>query len=178
MLINSIVLNAASINFICSSFQGSTFPAYNLSAEVSPLDNLTEPMVGSNNTYFNIQDGIYSQTAGVPLNSNMQRKDSSFLGTGDSLDLGGLQSQDSFGRWVSSIIADSPGSVDDAVLESSISSGNDSFASPAIDQHQSSVPVEIFVITDFSPSWAFSTETTKVCFPFLQSFVTILWCLL
>ncbi|KAJ6726501.1 CALMODULIN-BINDING TRANSCRIPTION ACTIVATOR 6 [Salix purpurea] len=63
---------------------------------------------------------------------------------------------------MNSIIDDSPGSVDDAVLESSISSSHDSFASPGMDQHQSSVQEQMFTITDFSPAWGFSNQTTKI----------------
>lgn len=110
----------------------------------------------------------------------MQEKDARILGTGDSLDVlvnDGLQSQDSFGKWINDIIADSAGSVDNALVESSISSSHDSHTSPAIDQLQSSVPEQIFVITDISHTWAFSAEMTKV-FCFLLPSVSILGCLL
>ncbi|CAK7326385.1 unnamed protein product [Dovyalis caffra] len=144
---------------------GSTLSGYHLSAEMSALGNLTESIVRSSNTQFNNPDSVYSQLTGAQVNSDGQRKDSIVLGASDSLDMlvnDGLQSQDSFGRWMNSIIDDSPSSVDDAVLESSISSGHESFASPGIDQHQSSVQEQKFIITDFSPAWAFSNETTKI----------------
>ncbi|XP_051129654.1 calmodulin-binding transcription activator 5-like isoform X2 [Andrographis paniculata] len=86
------------------------------------------------------------------------------LAGGDSLDdllKDTLQSQDSFGNWVDCIIADSPGSVDQA-LESSISTGNQSFISRMLDNHLSSALDQIFNIADVSPSWAFSTEETKI----------------
>lgn len=144
------------------------------------LGNLTEPTVRTDNPQFNITDGVHSQLTDVQVISNAQRKAASVLGTSDSLDIlgdNGLQSQDSFGRWINDIIADSPGSLDDAVLESSISSGPDSFASVGIDQHQSSFSEHAFVITDFSPAWAYSSETTKVCFPSQVplTFFIILW---
>lgn len=59
-------------------------------------------------------------------------------------------------------MADSPGSVDDAVLESSISFGHESSFSKALDHHKSPIPEQIFSITEVSPAWAFSTEKTKV----------------
>ncbi|GMP57038.1 hypothetical protein CsSME_00021291 [Camellia sinensis var. sinensis] len=85
------------------------------------------------------------------------------VGTGETLDIigkDGLQTQDSFGRWINYIMADSPGSVDD--LEFSIQSSHESSTSPMMDHLQSSVPVQIFTITDVSPGWAFSTEETKI----------------
>ncbi|XP_021637152.2 calmodulin-binding transcription activator 5 isoform X3 [Hevea brasiliensis] len=142
---------------------GISLPAYNLSAEIPPLDNLTEPIARNNNSCLNIPEDAYTKPTRVQ--GNVQKKDSSILGTGDSSDLlvnDGLQSQDSFGRWINDIIADSAGSVDNAVPESSISSGHDSHTSPAIDQLQSSIPEQIFVITDISHTWAFSSETTKI----------------
>ncbi|KAJ4850673.1 Calmodulin-binding transcription activator 5 [Turnera subulata] len=144
---------------------GHALPDYSVAAEISVLGNLTGPNTGSSTTRFSIPDIIYNQSTGARLNSQVQGKDSGALGTGESLNImlnDGLQSQDSFGRWMNSIIADSPSSVDEAALESSISSGHDSFASPETYQHQSSVPEQIFTITDFSPSWAFSSQTTKV----------------
>jgi hypothetical protein len=157
--------------------QGGILSGYNLSAEMSTLGNLTKSIVRSGNTQFNSPDSVYSQLTSAQVNSEAQRKGSIVPGTSDSLNNlfnDGLQSQDSFGRWMSSIIDHSPCSVDDAVLESSISSGYDSFASPGIDQHQSSVQEQTFIITDFSPAWAFSNETTKVYFLFIQSSVAIL----
>uniref|UniRef100_A0A2P2LW52 Calmodulin-binding transcription activator 5 isoform X3 n=2 Tax=Rhizophora mucronata TaxID=61149 RepID=A0A2P2LW52_RHIMU len=143
----------------------SAFPTCNLSNKISSLDDLPESIVRSGNTHFNIQAGGYNQKTGIGLNLNVQGKDSSLLGTVDSLDTvnnDSLQSQDSFGRWMNSIMADSLGSVDNSMHESPISSGHESLSSPPIDQHQSSVPVQIFIITDVSPGWAFSTETTKI----------------
>ncbi|KAF2312753.1 hypothetical protein GH714_039846 [Hevea brasiliensis] len=143
---------------------GISLPAYNLSAEIPPLDNLSEP-VANKNSHLNIPEDAYSPSTRVQVNSNVHRKDSSIIGTGDSLDLlvnDGLQCQDSFGGWINCTIADSPGSIDNAVLESSISSGHDSYTSPEIDQLQSSVPEQIFVITDTSHAWAYSTEMTKI----------------
>ncbi|KAL0348608.1 UNVERIFIED_CONTAM: Calmodulin-binding transcription activator 5 [Sesamum angustifolium] len=74
----------------------------------------------------------------------------------------GLQSQDSFGRWVTHIIAESPESVDDHTLESSNLAGHQSFTYPLMDSHHPSPLGPIFTITDVSPAWALSTEETKI----------------
>ncbi|CAA3031818.1 calmodulin-binding transcription activator 5 isoform X4 [Olea europaea subsp. europaea] len=80
----------------------------------------------------------------------------------DNLNEDGLQMQDSFGRWINYIITDSPGSVDDQPLESSISAGYKSLTPPTNDSHGSSVLGQIFNITDVSPAWGFSNEETKI----------------
>ncbi|KAJ6318176.1 hypothetical protein OIU76_013673 [Salix suchowensis] len=142
-----------------------TLSGYQLSAEMSALGNLTESVDRSDNTQFSGLDNVHRQLTGSRVYSDAQRKNSVVLSAGDSLDIlinDGLQSQDSFGRWMNSIIDDSPGSVDDAALESSISSSHDSFASSGMDQHQSSVQEQMFTITDFSPAWGFSNQTTKI----------------
>lgn len=74
----------------------------------------------------------------------------------------GLQSQDSFGRWINCITTDSLGSVDDALLESPLSHNQYSSGTSPIGSQQSPGPGNIFSITDISPSWAFSNEKTKV----------------
>ncbi|GFP85269.1 calmodulin-binding transcription activator 5 [Phtheirospermum japonicum] len=59
--------------------------------------------------------------------------------------------------------SNSPGSVDGQTLESSISTGYiQSFTSSPMDNHMSSAPDQIFNIIDVSPSWALSTEETKM----------------
>ena len=93
--------------------------------------------------------------------------------TGDSSDIlgkDGLQTQDSFGKWMNYIMTDTPGSLDDSNVESSISTDHESFLSPMMDHLQSPVSGQIFSITDVSPAWAFSTEETKV----LSCFTTVL----
>lgn len=137
----------------------------NFSAEISSFGNLTEPIARSNNTHSSFPDSVHVQKLGVQVNTNMLRGDSITMGTCDSLDIpvnDGLESQDSFGRWMNHIMADSPDSLDDVVLESSISSGHESSVSKALDHHKSSIPEQIFSITEVSPTWAFSTEKTKV----------------
>ncbi|KAL3641901.1 hypothetical protein CASFOL_012716 [Castilleja foliolosa] len=74
-----------------------------------------------------------------------------------------LEAQDSFGRWVTHMVANSPGSADGQTLESSISTEyHQSLTSSPIDNQISSAPDQIFNIIDVSPSWALSTEETKI----------------
>ena len=73
-----------------------------------------------------------------------------------------LLSQDSLGRWMNEIIVDSPESVNDPSYESSVATSHGSIVSSAAVDHEGPVPAQIFCITDLSPSWAYSTEETKV----------------
>ncbi|KAK4744555.1 hypothetical protein SAY87_010867 [Trapa incisa] len=74
----------------------------------------------------------------------------------------GLQTQDSFGRWMNCIMTDSPGSVDDSLLDSSLSLNQYPVGSPPIGGQQSTGPGNVFSITDISPTRAFSNENTKI----------------
>lgn len=97
-------------------------------------------------------------------NSNVQRAHAAIgVDSSDMIINDNLQSQDSFGKWLNHVIADSPCSVDDSGLESSVSSIHDSY-SPVMDHHQPSLPEQVFNITDVSPVWAYSSEETKVSF--------------
>ncbi|CAN0855512.1 Calmodulin-binding transcription activator 5 [Linum grandiflorum] len=94
----------------------------------------------------------------------MQSTDSQAVANNSTLDHlvdNGLQSQDSFGRWMDDVMAKSADSLDNHLLLPLISSGDGLSTSPASVQHQYSAD-HSFVITDVSPSWAFSDETTKV----------------
>lgn len=87
------------------------------------------------------------------------------LGEGVGLDDPGqdvLQAQDSFGRWMTNIIADSPGSADDQALGYSMLTVNQPLTSQAVDNQLTSSLRNIFNITEVSPAWAVSTEETKV----------------
>lgn len=139
--------------------------------------SLTEPVSRSNYIQFNTPDNLFLPGIEGQTDSSFQRKDSQLVtvGTGDSLGVlgnDGLQTQDSFGRWMNYIMTDSPGSVDDPHLESSIPIGQEPSTSPMMNHPQSSVPSELFSITDVSPAWAFSTEETKVL-PHLNNDVTV-----
>lgn len=116
---------------------------------------LIEQVTSVRDTTFNIPHGAYGQTIGTQENLNSLKEDPKVVFSGETVDVltnDGLQTQDSFGKWMSYIIADSPGSVDDSTLECSMPSG----------YHQSTVPDHIFNITDVSPTQAYSTEKTKV----------------
>ncbi|XAR57019.1 hypothetical protein NMG60_11025017 [Bertholletia excelsa] len=126
-----------------------------------PLGSLFGP-ISQSNTCNNLFQQIVGQT-----NSDFQKQDTKLVnaGTGDFYDAqgkDGLQSQDSFGRWMNSIISDSPGSVDDPILEPSIPADQEFSSSTVINQLQSAVTGQIFNITDVSPAWAFSSEATKI----------------
>lgn len=147
----------------------SPLPANGLPAEIPSYWNPTNSIATNNSFTYNISEVACLPKMGDQVNSDMNKKASVTMTTSDSLDIlvkDGLQTQDSFGRWMNSIMVDSPGSVDDPLLESSISSCHGSFVSPVIDHQQSSVSQNIFCITDVSPAWAFSSERTKVL-PFL-----------
>lgn len=136
-----------------------------LAAEVSSFGNLLNSSARTGSIHFDLPDSNYVQTLGGEVNSNAQRRDSVVKGPCNSLNIlgnDGLRSQDSFGRWINQIMTDSPGSVDDHLLDSSFIAAQSSFTSPAMEHIQSSVPEQIFIITDVSPSWAFSNEKTKV----------------
>ncbi|XP_031096428.1 calmodulin-binding transcription activator 5 [Ipomoea triloba] len=131
----------------------------NLSADklaVGPLENLPGQMSISNSINFNIPNDVVPQTLNAQMTSYSQRIDF------DNPSKDGLQSQDSFGKWINYMIAaDSPGSVDDPSLEPATLPGYQSFPSPSLD-NKSSAQEHIFNITDVSPAWAFSTEETKI----------------
>ncbi|XP_028772117.1 calmodulin-binding transcription activator 5 isoform X2 [Neltuma alba] len=136
----------------------------NQSAEIHSFDILNNSIDGNNSAQYNFSESLNLQTATNQLNSNAQSGHSSTMGGGDfvgNIINDTLQSQDSFGKWINNMMADSPSSIDDSGLESSVSSVHDSYSS-GLDNHQSSLPEQLFNITDVSPVWACSAEKTKV----------------
>ncbi|XP_050372139.1 calmodulin-binding transcription activator 5 isoform X2 [Argentina anserina] len=133
-------------------------------AEETSFGNLLNPNARTGNIHCDLPDSNYVRTLEGVVNSNALRRDSVVKGPCDSPNISGngLRSQDSFGRWINQIMTDSPGSVDDPVLDSSYLAAQSSFDSPPMEYVQSSVPVQIFIITDVSPAWAFSNEKTKI----------------
>ncbi|XP_023895394.1 calmodulin-binding transcription activator 5 isoform X3 [Quercus suber] len=112
---NSIVPKGAKVSSIDQTNQALNdslhFGVNNSSAEVSSFSNLTEAIARSDNIYSSFPDSIYDQAMKGQLNANVPRRDSITMGTNDSLDIlvdDGLQSQDSFGRWINQIMAESP----------------------------------------------------------------------
>ncbi|XP_042476261.1 calmodulin-binding transcription activator 5-like [Macadamia integrifolia] len=125
-----------------------------------PTDDL--PAAGSVSVDVRLPTSDYFQTIGV----SDQIKDSEEPRRGKDESLGvsieGLQTQDSFGRWMNCIITDSSESIDDPPLESPISSGHESNLSAVMDYNQPSIEEQVFSIAEVSPAWAYSTEETKV----------------
>ncbi|KAI6692943.1 hypothetical protein NL676_020653 [Syzygium grande] len=114
-----------------------------LSPEVCPLGKL---------------NGAVS-TMGIQANSNPSRSDYLPVSSPGFFGNDGLQSQDSFGKWMNYIMTETPDSAHDAALESSIPYFG--LSSVAMNDLPSS-PEIIFSITDVAPAWAFSTEKTKI----------------
>ncbi|KZV40621.1 calmodulin-binding transcription activator 6, partial [Dorcoceras hygrometricum] len=105
------------------------------------------------------------QAIGREKIETLQVKGPGLLGEGIGLDdpgQDGLQKQDSFGRWMTNIIADSPESADCQALEYSMLTVNQPFTSQAVDNQQTSSFRHVFNITELSPAWAVSTEETKI----------------
>ncbi|XP_047975464.1 calmodulin-binding transcription activator 6-like isoform X2 [Salvia hispanica] len=72
----------------------------------------------------------------------------------------GYQSQDGFGT--THVIAGSPESVDNHSLEPSLLNPHKSYLYNMKDNNRYSPLGQIFTVTDISPSWAISTEETKI----------------
>lgn len=127
----------------------------------SYLDNLSgQVSLGSSVVNFNMPTNVIPQAGGGGQVTSNPQRDSGLITMGVD---NGLQTQDSFGRWINDIIADSPVSVDDMTLQSAISTSHQSYTSPSAGPNFSSVAEQIFYINDISPSSASSTEETKVC---------------
>ncbi|XP_010259340.1 PREDICTED: calmodulin-binding transcription activator 5 isoform X2 [Nelumbo nucifera] len=145
-----------------SLHSGSFLPTNSLPTTLSSFRHPTEQMAKSASIDIRPPNSGYVQTAGVI--SNNQWKD--FEKTDESLNASfgnSLLTQDSFGRWMNCIISDSPGSIDNVQLQSSISTTHETTLSEITDHHHhTSTQGQVFSITDVSPSWAFSTEETKV----------------
>ncbi|XP_058201161.1 calmodulin-binding transcription activator 5 isoform X2 [Rhododendron vialii] len=144
-----------------------SIPSANKLPEESSLGSLGESDARSYSIGLNTLDSPFFQNMSGDTNVNLPREVSGLVtvGTGDTLDIlgkDGLQTQESFGRWMNYILTDSPGSVDDPILESSIPTSHELSTLQIMDHPQSFVPGQLFSITDVSPAWAFSTEETKI----------------
>lgn len=129
--------------------------AGNPSSEIPTYGILTPPESGSSNVSYCFPESV-----------NDQKNHSMNLGGVDSVDTlvnEGLQSQNTFGTWMNNAVSYTPCSVEASTLESSIpSSVHDPFSSLVVDNQQSSLPEQVFHITEVAPSWVSSTEKTKV----------------
>lgn len=79
----------------------------------------------------------------------------------DSLDAllnNGPQSRESFGRWMNSFIGDSNGALEDPSYGAMVTLEHEPF------HPLSNMPEQVFNITEVSPTWAYSSEKTKVYF--------------
>lgn len=85
----------------------------------------------------------------------------------------GYQSQDGFGT--THVIAGSPESVDNHSLEPSLLNPHKSYLYNMKDNNRYSPLGQIFTVTDISPSWAISTEETKVISTITLSLFFLLW---
>jgi len=121
----------------------------------------------SNSIPYNFSESVTLQTISNQGYRNEQRNypvSSSGVDSLNTLVNDRLQSQDSFGMWVNQIMSDSPCSVDDSTLGSSVSSVNEPYSSLVVDNQQISLPEQVFNLTDVSPAWVSSTEKSKVSF--------------
>lgn len=125
----------------------------------------------SNSIPYNFSESVTLQTISNQGYQNEQRNhpiSSSGVDSLNTLVNDRLQSQDSFGMWVNQIMSDSPCSVDDSALGSSVSSVNEPYSSLVVDNQQLSLPEQVFNLTDVSPAWVSSTEKSKVSFSFVR----------
>ncbi|KAL0457473.1 UNVERIFIED_CONTAM: Calmodulin-binding transcription activator 5 [Sesamum latifolium] len=139
----------------------------NKASPESSANSFSEPVAGRNSINYTSPKNISYQTVEQDTIVNSETMISVLMPSGGAgslhyLGKDGLQSQDSFGRWVTHIIAESPEPVDDHALESSNLAGHQSFTYPLMDSHHPSPMGPIFTITDVSPAWALSTEETKI----------------
>ncbi|KAF7837744.1 calmodulin-binding transcription activator 5-like isoform X1 [Senna tora] len=136
--------------------------ASNPSAEIPSFDNITQPITGSGGASYSFPGTVNLQTVGNP---NAQKGHPPVsVGVTDSLNTlvnDGLQSQDSFGRWINHLISDSQSSVEESALVPSLTSTQEPYSSLVSDLHQP-LPEQVFRLTDVSPEWAASTEKTKI----------------
>ena len=149
--------------------------ANNVSAEIASFGNVTQPIAGRNKVPYKISESVTLQTMDNQANPHEQKNNTVSLSGVDSLDTlvnDRLQSQDSFGMWVNHIMSDSPCSVDDPALESPVSSVHEPYSSLVVDSQESSLPEQVFTITDVSPTCVSSTEKSKVSFALLVDLLT------
>ncbi|KAF7813563.1 calmodulin-binding transcription activator 5-like isoform X1 [Senna tora] len=162
LLLDSYVANVAcsTIDVMkCCQQINMTNVANNSAAGIHSFDNLGNPVDGSNSAPYNLPENLNLRTTDSKVNSNVQR------GGIDSLDViinDSLQSQDSFGKWINLMISDSPSSINDSGLESSVSSVHDSY-SPAMDHHQPSLPEQILVTGLFNDKYLHLAKSNLFC---------------
>lgn len=133
-------------------------------APIAALESFVGQVAGSDAVNF-FPSNDMSCSGDGQVTSNFQKKESGVMTVGagdsfDSLNKDGLQTQDSFGQWINYFISDSPGSADELMTPES-----------SVTIEQSNVMQQTFNITELSPSWALSSEETKVLL--FQSLATL-----
>lgn len=139
------------------------------SNQVSPesSDNsFSEQVAWTNSANYNIPNNLSYQTVGHETTVSAETRISGLVTLGgsgtNSLGTDSSQSQDSFGNMATHMIAESPESVDNHSLESSLLNGHQSLSYALVDNRQPSPLGQIFNVTDISPAWALSTEEIKI----------------
>lgn len=139
------------------------------SNQVSPesSDNsFSEQVAWTNSANYNIPNNLSYQTVGHETTVSAETRISGLVTLGgsgtNSMGTDSSQSQDSFGNMATHMIAESPESVDNHSLESSILNGHQSLSYALVDNRHPSPLGQIFNVTDISPAWALSTEEIKV----------------
>lgn len=149
-----------------SSLQFSPLSADICSAENNSLQNFSDLVAKNDSDHFSIPSNVFSGIVNGKIDPCLQKNGYRPVASDsfDTINKDGLQSEDSFGRWMTSVITDSPDSVltGDQNLESSISTNQETSAS--VDHFNPSISKQIFSITDVSPTSALTTEETKVLF--------------
>ncbi|XP_021774123.1 calmodulin-binding transcription activator 5-like isoform X1 [Chenopodium quinoa] len=150
-----------------SENNGSILSTGNPHLDMLTSGNSMNPVAGTSPAQFSNVGDMYLSLMGVQKDPKVEGKiyDMGTVGAGNlsnKMAKDGLQSQDSFGRWMNEIIVDSPESVDDPSFESSGATSHGSLVSSGAVNHEGPVPAQIFCITDISPTWTFSTEGAKI----------------
>ncbi|OVA02553.1 IQ motif [Macleaya cordata] len=143
--------------------KGNLCPSYNIPGVMSSFGHSSKSMASSVPIDVKLPISAYPQA----MNSTVQRKDfeSATMGADELSTLfvkDGLQTQDSFEMWLDNIMVDSPVSLVNLPVESSISTGHESNTSMLVDHQWHCTQEQVFCITDVSPAWAYSTDETKV----------------
>ncbi|KAG5091518.1 hypothetical protein JHK82_050296 [Glycine max] len=116
--------------------------ANNVSAEIASFGNVTQPIAGRNKVPYKISESVTLQTMDNQANPHEQKNNTVSLSGVDSLD---------------SLFNDRL-----QTLESPVSSIHEPYSSLVVDSQQSSLPEQVFTITDVSPTCVSSTEKSKV----------------
>ncbi|PWA82279.1 IQ motif, EF-hand binding site [Artemisia annua] len=115
---------------------------------------------GGNISYFD-QDDQYGLNGLVDA---MEPKHvNSSTGILETMGIHGIKNQDSFGRWMNYAMTDSPEIVDPNLIpEPLVPAGRENVRTPSGYNDQLHSLQQIFTINEVSPSWASSTEDTKI----------------